>query len=266
MHGLDFQPSLQIDTQLCNPSLVRPVTFDRIGYHIPGIPIPVMRTKNFASWLGLMLLGFALFLGGLEVARMMWGSWWELAVTGAVAGVLGLALMAYAEHHERPQRVLRKARRALNFPTQWAVKFDKSVPHGGVIPVAVIRSDGVRFVIDIQGFADAGWNHVIPGEPLLVGPHGKKFKNDPVAPLMQAAIAWGATPILWLPEAKHPRNLRQEGCDLIVVLGGARDLKHVLRGAEIVPRRNASLEMTMPPQKAPRKTRKAPAVGTPELV
>ncbi|MBC7957815.1 MAG: hypothetical protein H7Y33_18350 [Cytophagales bacterium] len=224
-----------------------------------------MRTQNFASWLGQMLLGFALFLSGLEVARLMWGTWWELAVTGAVAGGLGLALMARAEHHERPQRVLRKARRALNFPTQWAVKFDKSVPQGGVIPVAVIRSDGVRFVIDIQGFTDAGWNDPIEGESLLVGPRGKKFKTDPVAPLIQAAAAWSATPVLWLPEAKHPRNLRQEGCDLIVVLGGARDLKHVLRGAEIVPRRDASLEMTMPPKPA-RKPRKAPAVGTPELV
>jgi len=223
-----------------------------------------MRTQHFASWLAKMLLGFGLFLGGLEVTRMMWGTWWEVAMAGVVAAVLGFTLMAFAEHRERPQRVLRKARRALNFPTQWAVKFDKSVPQGGVIPVAVIRSDGVRFVIDIQGFSDAGWNHQIAGEPLLVGPHGKKFKNDPAAPLIQAAAAWSATPILWLPEAKHPRNLRQDGCELIVVLGGARELKHVLRGAEIVPRRDASLEMTMPPKPA-RKPRKKSALGTPEL-
>jgi hypothetical protein len=239
----------------------------RLTESIPTYPAsqPVMRLQKFASWLGQMLLGFALFLGGLELTRTMGGSGWELAIAGAVGGVLGLALMVYAEHNERPQRVLRRARRTLNFPTQWAVKFDKSVPQGGVIPVAVIRSDGVRFVIDIQGFTDAGWNDPIEGESLLVGPQGKKFKHDPVAPLIQAALAWGATPVLWLPEAKHPRNLRQEGCELIVVLGGARDLKHVLRGAEIVPRRDASLEMTMPPQPA-RKPRKAPAVGTPELV
>lgn len=213
-----------------------------------------MRTKNFASWLGQMLLGFGLFLGGLEAARLMWGTWWEAAGAGLAASLAGIALMAYAEHRERPLRMLRKARRALNFPTQWAVKFDKSVPHGGVIPVAVIRSDGVRFVIDIQGFADAGWNDPIEGESLLIGPRGKKFKHDPVAPLMQAASAWGATPILWLPDAKHPRNLRQEGGKLIVVMGSARELKHVLRGAEIVPSRPESvLEMTMPPP--PRRAR-----------
>ncbi len=224
-----------------------------------------MRNKHFASWLGQMLLGFGLFLGGVEAARITWGSWWEMAAAGVVGAVLGLALMAYAEHCVRPLRMLRKARRALSFPTQWAVKFDKSVPHGGVIPVAVIRSDGVRFVIDIQGFQDAGWNDLIEGESMLVGPRGKKFKHDPVAPLMQAAEAWGATPILWLPEAKHPRNLRQEGCTLIVVMGGARELKHVLRGAEIVPRRDATLEMTMPP-KAPLKPRKAvSSVGSPEM-
>ncbi len=223
-----------------------------------------MRNKHFASWLGQMLLGFGLFIGGLEAARITWGSWWEMAAAVVVGSVLGLALMAYAEHRERPLRTLRKARRALNFPTQWAVKFDKSVPHGGVIPVAVIRSDGVRFVIDIQGFNDAGWNDLIEGESILVGPRGKKFKHDPVAPLMQAAEAWGATPVLWLPEAKYPRNLRQEGCKLIVVMGGARELKHVLRGAEIVPQRDATLEMTMPP-KAARKPRKAASPASPEM-
>ncbi len=223
-----------------------------------------MRNKNFASWLGEMLLGFGLFLGGLEAARMMWGTWWEVTGAGLAASLAGLALMAHAEHRERPLRVLRKARRALNFPTQWAVKFDKTVPQGGVIPVAVIRSDGVRFVIDIQGFSDAGWNDPIEGESLLIGPRGKKFKYDPVAPLMQAALAWNATPVLWLPEAKHPRNLRQVGCPLIVVLGGARELKHVLRGAEIAPRRDATLEMTMPPTAA-RKPRKANSVGSPEM-
>jgi hypothetical protein len=138
------------------------------------------------------------------------------------------------------------------------------VPHGGVIPVAVIRSDGVRFVIDIQGYGDADWNDPIIGEPLLVGPRGKKFKSDPVGPLMQAAGAWGASAVLWLPEAKTPRNLRQEGCNLIVVMGGARELKHVLRGAEIVQRHDNSLEMTMPPKPA-RKVSKAPTAA-PEMV
>jgi len=224
-----------------------------------------MRNNHFASWLGQMLLGFALFLGGLEVARIFWSGLWEAAAGGVAAAVLGLSWMVFAENRQRPQRILRKARRALSFPTQWAVKFDKSVPQGGVIPVAVIRSDGVRFVIDIQGYIDAGWNDPIEGESLLVGPRGKKFRTDPVAPLMQAASAWGATPILWLPEAKYPRNLRQQGCNLIVVLGGARELKHVLRGAEIVPRHDAPLEMTMPP-KAARKARKPTQATAPELV
>lgn len=220
-----------------------------------------MRSNQFVSWLGRMLLGFALFAGGFEAARITWGSWWEVAIAGVVGSLFGLVLMVQTEIHQRPLRVLLKARRSLSFPTQWAVRFDKSVPQGGVIPVAVIRSDGVRFVIDIQGFSDAGWNtDLLEGESLLVGPNGKKFKTDPVAPLMQAASAWGATPILWLPEAKNVRNLRQPGCPLVVVLGGARELKHVLRGAEIAPKYNATLEMTMPPKAAkPRKPGKAGA-------
>ncbi|HEY0822040.1 MAG TPA: hypothetical protein VGD46_24905 [Rhizobacter sp.] len=224
-----------------------------------------MNNKNFVSWLAQMLLGFAAFVGGLECARIFWSGSLEWAIGGAVVAVLGLTLMVVAELRERPQRVLRRARRSISFPTQWAVRFDKSVPQGGVIPVAVIRSDGVRFVIDIQGFPEADWNDPLIGEPLLVGPRGKKFKSDPVGPLMQAAEAWGATAILWLPEAKTPRNLRQPGCNLIVVMGGARELKHVLRGAEIAPRHDATLEMTMPPKRGSGKARKAAPVAAAEM-
>lgn len=225
-----------------------------------------MNHKTSVSWLARMTLGFACFVGGLEFARVLWGNGWQFIGAGAAVSLIGLVLMVVAELRERPLRVLRRARRSINFPTQWAVRFDKSVPNGGVIPVAVIRSDGVRFVIDIQGFPEAEWNDPLIGEPLLVGPQGKKFKNDPVAPLMQAAEAWGATAILWLPEAKSPRNLRQAGCNLIVVMGGARELKHVLRGAEIAPRRDATLEMTMPPRSGRgSKGRKPSQVGTPEM-
>lgn len=225
-----------------------------------------MNNKTSVSWLAQMTLGLGCFVGGLEFARISWGGVWELVAAGAVLALFGLALIVVTELRERPLRVLRRARRSINFPTQWAVRFDKSVPNGGVIPVAVIRSDGVRFVIDIQGFPEAEWNDPLIGESLLVGPRGKKFKSDPVAPLMQAAEAWGATAILWLPEARSPRNLRQSGCNLIVVMGGARELKHVLRGAEIAPRRDATLEMTMPPKSGRgSKSRKPAAVGAPEM-
>lgn len=197
-----------------------------------------MRHSQFVFWLGQMLLGFALFMGGLEISRMYMATSWETAAGGAAGGMLGLALMVLAELRARPQRVLRRARRALNLPTQWAVKFDKTVPRGGVVPLAVIRSDGVRFVIDIQAFRDAQWNEEAQdGEDLLIGPKGKKFKLDPVAPLMRAAEVWGATPVLWLPATKQIHNLRRARCKLIVVMGSARELKHALRGAEIVPLR-----------------------------
>src|SRR4051812_36011638 len=68
----------------------------------PLPPTPVMRNNHIASWLGQMLLGFGLFLGGFEVARISWGSWWEMAVAGAVGSMLGLALIVYAEGRQRP--------------------------------------------------------------------------------------------------------------------------------------------------------------------
>jgi hypothetical protein len=262
----DFSAASAIPDEVWNSPLVPAVTIDRIRYSHRSIqPTTAMNNKNFVSWLAQMLLGFAAFVGGLECARIFWSGSLEWAI-GAVVAALGLTLMVVAELRERPQRVLRRARRSISFPTQWAVRFDKSVPHGGVIPVAVIRSDGVRFVIDIQGFPEADWNDPLIGEPLLVGPRGKKFKSDPVGPLMQAAEAWGATAILWLPEAKTPRNLRQSGCNLIVVMGGARELKHVLRGAEIAPRHDATLEMTLPPKRGSgAKSRKPAAVAAPEM-
>ena len=226
-----------------------------------------MRHNSSIPWFVQMLLGFGCFVGGLEVIGLYWDNAWEWAIGGATLAVIGLTIVAAAELRERPRRMLRRARRSLNFPTQWAVRFDKSVPDGGVIPVAVIRSDGVRFVIDIQDFPEAEWNDPLVGEPLLVGPRGRKFRTDPVGPLLQAAEAWGATAILWLPQAKSPRNLRQPGSNLIVVMGGARELKHVLRGAEIAPRRNATLEMTMPPRRggSSKPSHKPARVPSPEM-
>ncbi len=228
------------------------------------------KTPNiFVHWLGPTLLGFMLLFSGLEIMRVSWHIVWESVAGGAVISLLGGCLMIWAELRERPRRLLRKARRTLTFPTQWAVKFDKNLPDGGTIPVAVIRSDGVRFVVDIQGFQDAMWTGpLMPADGVLVDPRGKPFPNDPVAALMQAAEAWSATPILWLPQARQVHNMRQEGCPLIVVMGGPRELSHVMRGAEIAPRRETEgLELTMPPKPARRLPTRKPraAVKSPEL-
>ncbi|HZE90154.1 MAG TPA: hypothetical protein VE029_00375 [Rhizobacter sp.] len=212
-----------------------------------------MRNNSFLTWLGQILTGTALFLGSLEIVRIFWAGTWEIEAGCAATAALGLYIIWRAEGLERPRRVLRKARRQLHFPTQWAVKFDKSVPGGGVIPVAVIRSDQVRFVIDIQGFKNARWDastRTVQAGPML-GKPAKKPKLDPVAPLLQAAAAWNATAILWLPEADSSQNLRQEDSNLIVVMGSARDLKHVLQGAEISASRQAA--------RAPAEPRRTPA-------
>jgi hypothetical protein len=223
-----------------------------------------MHTRHLVPWLGHLLAGLALFVGGLEAARLCWGSW-EVVACALFASASGLAVIVRAEIRERPLRLLRKSRRSLTFPTQWAVKFNKSVPQGGVIPVAVIRSDGVRFVIDIQGHKEVEWNDpLLETGSLLVGPRGKQFKSDPAAPLMQAATAWGATAVLWLPDANEVRNLRQEGTNLIVVMGPARELKNALRGAEIVPIRQRDDSELQPPQRR-RVPKEAAPMSQPQL-
>lgn len=222
-----------------------------------------MDQKEALSWLAQLLAGFAMSLVGFEVARGLVGVGWPLRAGAAAVSLLGLALMAHAELRERPRRMLRKARRSLSLPTQWAVKFNKSVPQGGVIPVAVVRTDGVRFVIDIQAYAEVEWGDPLTGQGWLVGPQGQPFKTDPVGPLMQAAAAWGATAVLWLPQAKNARNLRDDACKLMVVMGGARELNHALRSAEIVPQRRAPAKADGTEPRVPgRSSGAAPAAGS----
>ncbi len=222
-----------------------------------------MRNSNLVTWLGQMFLGFAMLVGGIEVAHTFWGLAWETVAGAGMISLAGLALAVFGELRERPRRLLRKARASLNLPAQWAVRFDKSVPHGGVLPLAVIRADGVRFVIDIQGERSADWELQDDGQFQLVGHDGLPLKNDPVTPLMNAAAAWGATAVLWLPDAAAPHNLRREGSNLIVVMGDARDLKHALRGAEIVPRWQSQPEASARPRQARRKS--TASIATAEL-
>jgi len=202
---------------------------------------PPMRQNAFAGWLAHMLLGLALIGLGIEIEFVFGTSLWYVSLGCVLACVAGLAIVVRAEMLERPQRLLRKARRTLNFPTQWSVKFNKRIVQGGIVPVAVIRADGVRFVIDIQAYKSVSWGTPVDGsgQTPLVGPSGKRLKPDPVAPLVQAALAASAAPVLWLPEASTAKNLRHPESNLIVVMGTARDLKHALQGAEIVPIRRA---------------------------
>jgi len=200
-----------------------------------------MRDNAFLNWLGQTLLGFVLVGGSLQVAWMFGLGFYAVSIPCGVVALVGIAIITRAELIERPRRILRNARRSLSFPTQWSVKFDKRLACGGVIPIAVIRSDGVRFVIDISGETSVHWGTPVDGsgEAPLVGAKGKPLRPDPIAPLTKAALTASAAPVLWLPQAAQANNLRHPQSNLIVVMGTARDLKHALQGAEIVPPRAA---------------------------
>jgi hypothetical protein len=201
-----------------------------------------MRTSNFTTWLSQMFLGFGLVAGSLQVGLIFWSSGGlELAAACAVVGLVGIVILARAESREHPRRVLRKARKKLQLPTQWQVRFDKSLKKGGrVIPIAVIRSDNVRFVIDVQPHKQAIWNAA--SRRIQPGPvFGKKMprkapRRDPMAPLLQAAQAWGATAVVWLPDAAEGPDLRNEDWSLIVVTGDASELKQALQDVGIKAR------------------------------
>jgi hypothetical protein len=208
--------------------------------------------STFVGWLAQVLIGLGLVLVSANVAWIFAAGWWQVAVGCAVVASLGIALIVWAEHTERPQRLVYKARRTLSFPTQWAIKFGKRMPNGSTVAVAVIRSDGVRFVIDIRGDKVAAWGTPsgASGHRPLVGANRKRFSPDPLPALLHAAEVSEATPVLWLPEAKEPTNLRDEETKLLVVMGNARDLKHALQSAEIAPIRR-SPKVNAAPTNAP---------------
>jgi hypothetical protein len=200
-----------------------------------------MRNSTFVSWLAQMMLGFALVAGSLQVGTIFWTIGWEVVACCGLVGVIGIVILARAESREHPRRVLRKARKKLRLPSQWQVRFDKALKKGGrVIPVAVIRSDGVRFVIDIQSHKHVIWNAA--SKRIQTGPvFGKKMpkkapRRDPLAPLRQAADAWGATAVVWLPDAIANGDLRNDDWSLIVLLGDAAELKLALQDPGIKAR------------------------------
>jgi hypothetical protein len=211
-----------------------------------------MRNSTFVPWLAQMLLGFGLVFGAAQVGFIFWSSG-GLEIAGAClfVGLVGVIILVRAESREHPHRVLRKARKKLQLPSQWQVRFDKSLKKGGrVIPIAVIRTDGVRFVIDVQPHKFALWNSAT--KRIQPGPvFGKKLprkapRKDPLAPLRQAADAWGATAVVWLPAAAETADLRNDDWSLIVAMGDAAQLKTTLQDVGIKHR----------PMLAPKKAKK----------
>lgn len=209
----------------------------KYGMVTPVLNTPSRRRDTFVGWLAHTLLGLLCIGAGLEAASVFGRLGWHVVLACALSCAVGLAVIVRAELRERPQRLLRKVRRTLSFPAQWSVKFDKRIVRSGTIPVAVIRADGVRFVIDIRADKCVSWGTPVDGSgnTPLVGADGKRLKPDPVAPLLQSALLASAAPVLWLPQATTAKNLRHPESNLIVVMGTARDLKHALQGAEIAP-------------------------------
>lgn len=196
-----------------------------------------MRSSTFVNWLSRILLGLGVAAISAEVGLIFGHNLWEVAVACGVVAAGGIALAVHAEWQERRRRLVRKARASLALPTQWSVKFDKRLPGGWVAPIAVIRDDGMRFVIDIQGFRDATWASVRrKGEslPTLVDSKDRPLRPDPVPALSQGGVAAGAAPVLWLPRAQEAGTFRHPDTNLVVVTGAARDLKLALQSARRV--------------------------------
>ncbi len=200
------------------------------------LSVSLMSSNTFNTWLAQMVVGLALIALSAHLVIVFGSHGWPVFLGCGLVFCIAVAVLFFAECRERPQRMVRQARRTLSFPAPWQLKFDKKIVRAGTVPVAVKRPDGVRFVIDICTSASVSWGTPRDGsgEPPLVNVKGKCLKPDPVPFLVKAARAAAAVPVLWLPGASTPKNLRHPKSNLIVVMGSAHDLRHALRSAEIV--------------------------------
>lgn len=196
-----------------------------------------MRHSPFINWLARILLGLGLAAISIQVGLIFWRSWWQVGAVCAVVALGGIALAVHAELRERRRRLVKRACGELSLPTQWSVKFDKRLPGGWIAPIAVMRDDGMRFVVDIQPFRSATWSSAPrkPGvAPWLVDAKDRKLRPDPVTALAKGGLAASAAPVLWLPRANEAGTSRHPDTNLVVVSGSARDLKLWLQSARRV--------------------------------
>lgn len=198
-----------------------------------------MHHSPFVNWLARILLGLGLAAVSAQVAFIFGGNWWEVAAGCAAVALVGLAIAARAEWVERRRRFLRRHCRTLSLPAPWSVKLDKRMRGGWTAPIAVIRDDGMRFVVDIQPFRSVSWalapkNRQGVVEPVLVDERGRRLRPDPTPTLEAGALAASAAPVLWLPRALEPGTHRHPDSNLVVVAGTARDLKLALQSSRRV--------------------------------
>lgn len=198
-----------------------------------------MQHSPFVNWLARVLLGVGLALVSAQVGLIFGGNWWEVGVACAVVALVGIGIAARAEWVERRRRFLRRHCRTLSLPTPWSVKLDKRMRGGWTAPIAVIRDDGMRFVVDIQPFRSVNWalaprNRKGDMEPVLVDSRGRRLRPDPTPTLAAGALAASAAPVLWLPRALEAGTHRHPDSNLVVVAGNARDLKLALQSSRRV--------------------------------
>ncbi len=192
-----------------------------------------MRHSPLVNWLAQLLLGLGLAGISLQVGLIFGRGWWEVAAGCAVVGLAGLAIAARAEWIERRRRLVKRSRAKLALPTSWSVKFDKRLG-AWTAPLAVIRDDGMRFVVDIQGFKSGMWASGPRTSPGLVDGRGRPLRPDPIPSLIQGALMAGAAPVLWLPRVAESGAHRHPDSNLMVVTGSPQDLKLALQDARLV--------------------------------
>jgi hypothetical protein len=202
-----------------------------------------MRANNSTfTWMGQIFAGLVLIGVSAQTAWIFHSQGLILLLGCGLVFLLSVGIIIYAEWRERPRRNLRKVRSTLHFSEHWQIKFDKKIGRKGVAPIALIRPDGVRFVVEICFLHNVSWaKHTAPAQTTeinLVQTDGNPVQPDLMPNLLSMAQASSAAPVLWLPLATTPKNLRHPDSNLMVVMGTAQDLKHALQSAEIVPIRN----------------------------
>lgn len=197
-----------------------------------------MRSNFSLNWLARVLGGLAVAAISLQVGWIFGRSWWQVGAVCSVLALGGIGFAVYTEVQDRRRRHTRQASHSVSLPASWSVKFDKRTPDGWLAPIAVIRDDGMRFVIDIRQWRDARWSPDKEGttEAWFEDSRGKRLFPDPLPNLQKAAIATSAAPVVWLPQVEEAGTHRHRQSHVLLITGSARDLKNALQAVRAVNR------------------------------
>ncbi len=173
---------------------------------------------------GVVLTVLGLFAISLSIEQYLYA-----AIVGAGIVAIGLRMIMVAMTRAHGQRVEQRAIASLELPATWICELNVLLDEGGDLDILLTSPLRNQFAVEIKSYKGVLVKTGLwfAGREALVKLNGSKIRPDPIDQVRKSAGKFGATPVLWLPEAKSNKILRLKD-DLVVVQGSQKLLKHAL--------------------------------------